>query len=286
MPIAEAMASGLAVVVTGGGAADDFCDADTGWIIPSRRVDMHPGDWTPTGAGTWWLEPDRQALAAAMVEVLGDPDKVRHRGGVARARIVERFSWDVVAACRRGPDCGTARWGCLHLGAARARPTVTTAPAADPLVADRAPGRGDPHVSTTEVPTTSPTRRFGRSGTRADFARRVDRPSPGEGSPSLVRRCRTARRPSTRYPGAELIIVDDGGSQEVRVAVAPVRGRVRFVHNLAPRGTRGAQATGAALASGLIIVLVDPRQRLESRWLDAVCRPFDVDPGHRDGRGP
>ncbi len=97
MPIAEAMASGLAVVVTGGGAADDFCDADTGWIIPSRRVDMHPGDWTPTGAGTWWLEPDRQALAAAMVEVLGDPDKVRHRGGVARARIVERFSWDVVA---------------------------------------------------------------------------------------------------------------------------------------------------------------------------------------------
>jgi glycosyltransferase involved in cell wall biosynthesis len=112
MPIAEAMASGLAVIVTGGGAADDFCDADTGWILPSRRVDIHPGEWTPTAAGTWWLEPDRQALAAAMLAVVADPDKGRHLGRVGRARMVERFSWDVIAdavAARISALIGEAR---------------------------------------------------------------------------------------------------------------------------------------------------------------------------------
>lgn len=134
-------------------------------------------------------------------------------------------------------------------------------------------------MSTTEVPTTSPTRvsvvvALGPTSLGGSIA-----PHLAKGPQALSVVVERLAGQVTRYPGAELIIVDDGGSQEVHAAVAPVRGRVRFVHNLAPRGTRGAQATGAALASGLIIVLVDPRQRLESRWLDAVCRPFDVDPG-------
>jgi glycosyltransferase involved in cell wall biosynthesis len=36
LPIAEAMACGLPVVVTAGGAADDFCDDRTAYRIPAR----------------------------------------------------------------------------------------------------------------------------------------------------------------------------------------------------------------------------------------------------------
>src|SRR5262249_33616871 len=36
LPIAEAMACGLPVVVTGHGAALDFCDHTTGWLIPAQ----------------------------------------------------------------------------------------------------------------------------------------------------------------------------------------------------------------------------------------------------------
>ncbi|HEY3942714.1 MAG TPA: glycosyltransferase [Acidimicrobiales bacterium] len=94
LPVAEAMACGLPVVVTGGGATDDFCDGETGWILPSRRTDIRPGDWTPTAAGTWWLEPDRRSLAGAMRSVMAEPASWRRRGQAARDRIVARFTWE------------------------------------------------------------------------------------------------------------------------------------------------------------------------------------------------
>jgi len=97
MPIAEAMASGLAVVVTDGGAARDFCDERNAWLVAAREVPVRPGSWTLTDAGAWWLEPSRGELAAAMRAVVDNPDTARAKGARGRQRIVEAFTWQHAA---------------------------------------------------------------------------------------------------------------------------------------------------------------------------------------------
>ena len=93
MPIAEAMSSGLPVVVTDGGAARDFCDDGSGWLVAAREVPVRPESWTLTEAGAWWLEPDRTALAAAMRAAVEDPAARREKGAHGRRRIEEGLTW-------------------------------------------------------------------------------------------------------------------------------------------------------------------------------------------------
>jgi glycosyltransferase involved in cell wall biosynthesis len=94
LPIAEAMASGLPVIVPDAGASQDFCDDDVAFLVAARRVALTPSEWTPTAAGSWWFEPSRQGLAAAMHAVVADPSFAQEKGAAARRRIVERFTWD------------------------------------------------------------------------------------------------------------------------------------------------------------------------------------------------
>jgi len=98
LPIAEAMASGLPVIVPDGGACLDFCDAQNAWLVPARRVDITPSEWTPSVAGSWWLEPSRRGLSAAMRQVVGDPVLAARRGDAGRRRIVAGFTWEHAAA--------------------------------------------------------------------------------------------------------------------------------------------------------------------------------------------
>lgn len=87
LPAAEAMACGLPVISTDGGALPEVV-GNCGIIVPTRNA---------------------QAIANAIKELLGDTDKQDQLGRRARARIVELFSWKVAArdmvelySCRTG----------------------------------------------------------------------------------------------------------------------------------------------------------------------------------------
>jgi glycosyltransferase involved in cell wall biosynthesis len=94
MPIAEAMASGLPVIVTNYGACLDFCDADTALLVPAREVAIPEGisALPRPSVGYWWAEPDRARLAELMRAVFDDPAHARDIGARARQRMAE-FSW-------------------------------------------------------------------------------------------------------------------------------------------------------------------------------------------------
>jgi glycosyltransferase involved in cell wall biosynthesis len=83
LPILECLAAGTPVIVTGGGAADDFCtDANARFIRATRA----------TTAGRIHLEPDRRHLRRLMREAFlaGPPDPAR-RAQVSRS--VAEFTW-------------------------------------------------------------------------------------------------------------------------------------------------------------------------------------------------
>jgi len=74
----EAMASGVPIVGAAvGGLLDSVVDGETGLLVPPRDVD---------------------ALAAALVRLLGDPALGARLGLQGRVRAVERYSWNTVAA--------------------------------------------------------------------------------------------------------------------------------------------------------------------------------------------
>jgi glycosyltransferase involved in cell wall biosynthesis len=78
LPLAEAMAAGLPTVASRvGGMPEIVVDGETGILVA-------PGD--------------ADALADAIVRVLADPELGRRLGEAGRARAVERYSWDVIAA--------------------------------------------------------------------------------------------------------------------------------------------------------------------------------------------
>lgn len=100
MPIAEAMASGLPVVVTGAGAAMDFCDDETATLVHATEVpaEVEHEDFGPS-SGTYTLaEPDGAHLRRILLALHHDPAPALAKVDAARARVVRQLDWDDIAA--------------------------------------------------------------------------------------------------------------------------------------------------------------------------------------------
>ena len=113
LPIAEAMASGLPVIVTGSGAALDFCFQDHAYLLPTRtaRLSEKKIDHWETVDFPFWAEPDPDALRWQLRHVFENQEEARAKGAKARTFIQSYFTWEHTVdavearlrACADGP---------------------------------------------------------------------------------------------------------------------------------------------------------------------------------------
>src|SRR5262249_28511608 len=96
LPIAEAMACGLPVIVTGHGAALDFCNEEGAYLVPARVVRFaakRVGDLETVDC-PWLAEPDPEALQRLLRHVVAHPEEARAKGRAASAHVHAHFTWD------------------------------------------------------------------------------------------------------------------------------------------------------------------------------------------------
>ncbi|MFZ5826817.1 MAG: glycosyltransferase [Bacillota bacterium] len=97
MPIAEAMACGAPVVVTGAGACLDFCNDEVAYLVPAEEVmagetaleHLGPMVQAPT-----WFEVQVEDLRRQMRHIYENREEARHKGQKAARFITENFTWD------------------------------------------------------------------------------------------------------------------------------------------------------------------------------------------------
>jgi tetratricopeptide (TPR) repeat protein len=99
LPIAEAMACGLPVIVTGFGACLDFCSEDNAYLIPytvQRFSEKKVGN-LETVDFPYWAEADEAALRQLMRRVYENRQEARAKGEAASRHILENFTWEKTA---------------------------------------------------------------------------------------------------------------------------------------------------------------------------------------------
>ncbi|KAB0577388.1 glycosyltransferase [Ideonella dechloratans] len=97
LPIAEAMACGLPVIVTREGAAADFVREEFAFLIPSERSPTQVDRFKPSAPGFWLQEPDLKAVSRAMRAAYTDRAALRDMGRRARAFAEAHLSWQVAS---------------------------------------------------------------------------------------------------------------------------------------------------------------------------------------------
>ena len=103
LPAAEAMAAGLAVIVTGFGGQMDFCNADTARLLDYR---LAPSQSHVAGSHGLWAEPCIDDLVVALREATGNPPIARARLRQA-AKIVRQMTEQALVdrILRAATDC-------------------------------------------------------------------------------------------------------------------------------------------------------------------------------------
>ncbi len=95
MPTIEAMACGIPVMVSKGGATEDFVDETVGWFIPTTQEGI--GDTIDghelTGPG-YMLKPNGDALVELLQEVYSQPQQRIDKGIRAALRARTQWTWN------------------------------------------------------------------------------------------------------------------------------------------------------------------------------------------------
>ncbi len=96
LPILEAMACGLPVIVTGRGAALDYCTEQTAYLVPAKETLFPTGEWPPelpTVRPATWFEPDLAALRRLMRHAFEHRGEGRRKGALACAHVHGCYAW-------------------------------------------------------------------------------------------------------------------------------------------------------------------------------------------------
>jgi tetratricopeptide (TPR) repeat protein len=92
LPALEAMACGLPVVVTKGGATDDFVDESTGWLVSAGKRSIGSViDKYPLAGEAFVLEPDNNSLSAILKDIYSRPSVILTKG--LKASLSARTQW-------------------------------------------------------------------------------------------------------------------------------------------------------------------------------------------------
>lgn len=97
LTIAEAMQLGKPVIATNYSGNTDFMTEQNSYPIPYQLIELRK-DVGPYRKGQMWAEPDMEAAAQAMRQVLENTDKAQRRGIQAARDITSRYSPEVFAS--------------------------------------------------------------------------------------------------------------------------------------------------------------------------------------------
>ena len=94
LPVAEAMACGLPVIVTDKGSCMDFCNEDNSYLIKSEIVTINK---IMDAKESYWANPDKESLKNLMKYAYNHRQEAKNKGEAASRFIRTNFTWEKTA---------------------------------------------------------------------------------------------------------------------------------------------------------------------------------------------